>query len=168
MTFSVSTDSALSANYSFSVSPATVSTTAAGTTSLTISAFTTSKTSTTSNAVSGSGTKRIPSRGSAGLSHHDLLGAGAGTAALASVLFLVLPRRRRYFGVLALILSAGAIGLSGCGSGATPIDGGTGGTGTTTTPTSPGVYVVNVTASGTNSAGQALVHTTYVTLTVTR
>ena len=91
---------------------------------------------------------------------------GAGTAALASVLFLVLPRRRRYFGVLALVLSFGVLGLGGCGSGAKPIDGGTGtGTGTTKTPTPSGVYVVNVTATGTNSVGQSLVHTTYVTLT---
>lgn len=168
VTFTVSTDSELSANYAFSVSPATVSTTAAGTTALTFSAFTTATTSTTSGAVGASGMKRIPSRGTARLSRPELFGAGAGTAALASMLFLVLPRRRRYFGVLALILSAGAIGISGCGSGATPISGGTGGTGTTTTPTSPGVYVVNVTASGTNSVGQALVHTTYVTLTVTQ
>ena len=169
VTFTVSTDSALAASYHFSgVSPVTVSAATAGTTDLTISAFTTSTTSTTSNAVHGSAIKRIPSSGTASLHRqHELLGAGAGTAALASVLFLVLPRRRRYVGLLVVILSAGAMCISGCGSGATPIDGGTG-TGTTTTPTSPGVYVVNVTASGSNSAGQALVHTTYVTLTVTQ
>ena len=42
------------------------------------------------------------------------------------------------------------------------------GTGTTATPTATGTYIVNITASGTNSAGQALVHTSYVSLTVTQ
>ncbi len=163
VTFTVSTDANLTANYSFTVSPATVSTSTAGTTALTFSAFTS-----TSNTTSATAKKRIPSRGTASVSPRRVFGVGAGTAALASVLFLILPRRRRYVGLLVLVLSAGALGIGGCGSGATPIDGGTGtGTGSgTTIPTDPGVYVVNVTASGANSAGQALVHTVYLTLTV--
>ena len=160
--FSASSDANLAAGFNFS---APVVTAGATTTSLTLSAFATSPTST--NAVGGSGAKRIPSRGTASLSRRGLLGTGAGTAALASVLFLVLPRRRRYLGLLALILSAGAIGISGCGSGATPIAAGTVTPGTTTA-TAPGTYVVNITASGTNGAGQALVHTTFITLTVTQ
>ena len=159
--FTVSTDANLVANYTIASPSVMVSSSTAGTTTLTFSAFTSN-----ANAISATGMKRVPSHGIASLSPRGLFGVGTGTAALASVLFLVLPRRRRYFGVLALVLSAGALGMSGCGSGATPISGGTGTGVGTTTPTDPGTYVVNVTASGTNSAGQALVHTVYLTLTV--
>ena len=158
--FTVSTDANLLANYNFSATTATVSAATPGTATLTIAAYTTN-----SSATGAAALKRIPSRATATLSPRGAFGVSAGTAALASMLFLVLPRRRRYFGVLALILSAGALGMSGCGSGATPIPAGTV-TGTGSTPVPAGVYVVNVTASGTNSTGQALVHTTYLTLTV--
>ncbi len=162
VTLTISTDANLAANYAFSASPVTVSSSAAGTSTLTFSAFTT-----TSSAVSGTGMSRIPSKGSASLSSRGVLGTTAGTAALASILFLFLPRRRRSVGVLAVILSAGALGIAGCGSGAKPIDGGTGtGSGTATTATPSGSYVVNVTATGTNSAGQALVHSVALTLNV--
>ncbi len=161
--FTVSTDANLVANYSVSAPSVTIDGSTVGSTTLTFSAFTTS-----TDAIGVTGMKRIPSRSSASVSPRGVLGLGAGTAALASVLFLVFPRRRRYVGLLALLLSVGAIGLSGCGSGATPIDAGSGsGSGSgTKTPTAAGTYVVNVTASGTNSAGQALVHTVYLTLTV--
>ena len=165
VTFTASTDANLIANYTLSASSATVSPSAPGTTTLTFSAFTTS-----SNARSATGMKRIPSKGSASQSPHDLLGVGAGTAVLASLFFFILPRRRRVSGLFVLVFSMGVLAVSGCGSGAKPIDGGTGtGTGgTITTPTASGTYIVNITASGNNSAGQALVHTSYVTLTVTQ
>ena len=162
VTFSANSDAALAAGFNFSAPSVTGS---SSTTTLTISAL--APTSASTNAVNGAGAKRIPSRGTASLRRSGLLGAGAGTAALASMLFLVLPRRRRYLGLLALILSAGAVGISGCGSGATPIPAGTVNPGASTA-TAPGVYLVNVTASGTNSAGQALVHTIFITLTVTQ
>ena len=159
VTFSASTDSSLLATFNFSASSATVATSAPGTVTLSFSAFTPTA---TASAISGSGFKHVPPSGTAGLRHSGLLGTGAGTAALASILFLVLPRRKRMTGLLLAILSVSIVGLLGCGSGATPIVAGT----AATTPTAAGTYLVNVTASGTNSAGQALVHTVILTLTV--
>ena len=165
VTFTASTDSSLAAGFTFSASPVTVATSAPGTTTLSFSAYTSS-----TSAVGGSGLVRLPSSGTASIKRTGLMGTGVGAAALASVLFLTLPRRRRFLGLVAAILSVSAFGLSGCGSGATPINGGSGGTGTgtTTTPTPAGTYLVNVTATGTNSTGQALVHTVILTLNVTQ
>jgi subtilase family serine protease len=160
--FTVSTDANLAATYTFSASPVTISPNATGTTTLTFSAFTTA-----SSAVSTTGNKRIPSKGVANVTPHGFLGAGVGTAALASVLFLVMPRRRRSVGLLAVLISAGIFGVSGCGSGTSQITTGSGSGSTLTTPTETGTYLVNVTASGTNSSGQVLVHTVFLTLTVT-
>ena len=164
VTFTASTDSNLTAGFTFSASPVTVTTSAPGTTTLSFSAFT----STTGAAIGTSGLRRLPSSGTASVKHPGLIRTGIGSVALASMLFLILPRRRRLVGLFVVLLSVSAFGLSGCGSGATPINGGTGtGTGTTTTPTSAGTYLVNVTATGTNSTGQALVHTVILTLNVT-
>ena len=163
VTFTASTDSSLAAGFTFTASPVTVTSSTPGTTTLSFSAFTSS-----SNAIGASGLRRLPSSGTASIKHTGLIGTGLGSAALASVFFLFLPRRRRFLGLVVAVLSVSAFGLSGCGSGATPINGGTGtGTGTTTTPTPSGTYLVNVTASGTNSTGQALVHTVILTLNVT-
>ena len=103
VTFSASTDANLLATFTFSTPSATVSASQPGTTTLTFSAFTTS-----GSAISATGMKRIPSKGSASQSPHGLLGVGAGTAALASLVFLILPRRRRYSGLLALVFSVGS------------------------------------------------------------
>ena len=163
VTLTASADSSLSAGFHFSALPVTVTSSAAGTATLSFSAFTTSP-----NATPTSGSHRSPSATTSALKHPGLLGTGVGSAALASVLFLVLPRRRRTISLVALLLSVSVLGLGGCGSGATPINGGTGtGSGTTTTATPAGTYLVNVTASGTNSTGQALVHTVILTLNVT-
>ncbi len=162
VTFSASTDSSLAAGFKFSAPSATVSTTAAGTVTLSFSAFSTA----TSNALGTTGLYRMPASGTASLEHPGLLGTGAGTVALASVLILVLPRRKRIAGLFAAVLSISAISLIGCGSGTASSNGGTT-TQTVTTPTAAGTYLVNVTASGTNSTGQALVHTVILTLTVT-
>ncbi len=164
VTFTASTDSSLAAGFTFSAPSVTVSSSTPGTATLSFSAFTSS-----TNAVGGSGLVRRPASGTASMQRTGLISTGAGAAALASVLFLALPRRRRFLGLLVAILSVSALGLSGCGSGATPINGGSGtGTGTTTSPTPVGTYLVNVTASGTNSTGQALVHTVILTLNVTQ
>ena len=163
VTFSASTDSNLLAGFNFSAPSVTITSSAAGTATLSFSAFTTTA---AGSAIGSSGLKRLPASGSAGLRHPGLFGTGAGTAVLASFLFLVLPKRRRVFSLLAAILSVSALGLSGCGSGATPINGGPITGPSTNTPTAAGTYLVNVTASGTNSAGQALVHTVILTLKV--
>ena len=84
---------------------------------------------------------------------------------MASLLFLVLPRRRHYLGLLVAFVSVGALALGGCGGGTAVINSGsTGTTARSNTPT--GTYIVNITATGTNSAGQALVHTSVLTVTV--
>jgi hypothetical protein len=69
--------------------------------------------------------------------------------------------------LVALILTIGAVSISGCGGGGTASSGsstgGTGGSGgSTTTRTTPGTYTLNVTATGSNG----IVHTSTVTLKV--
>lgn len=147
VTLTASTDGSLAAGFGFSAPSVTVSTASPGTATLTIQAFTPRSTTTTAAI------------------HNSAWRIGAGTAAMASILFLVLPRRRRMTGLLVALLSAGAIGVLGCGSGATTINPGT--ATPTVNATAPGSYLVNVTARGANSAGQALSHTTTLTVTVT-
>ena len=152
VTLTASSDGNLQGTYGFSSGSVQVSGSGAATSTFTVQAFT--KTATTSAANS-----NAPS------SRGGLYRAGAGGAALASLLFFTLPRRRRYIGLLTLVLSAGAIGLGGCGSGVSTIPSGTG-LPNNTVNTSAGFYIINVTASGTNSLGQPLTHTSYVTLQV--
>lgn len=92
--------------------------------------------------------------------------AGSG-ATLACMFLLVLPRRRRWGTLLAVIISAGIVGGAiGCGSGkntsttptqTNPI--------TSTTNATPGTYNVTVTAVASTTAGN-VVHSTTVALTV--
>jgi Pro-kumamolisin, activation domain/Bacterial Ig-like domain (group 3) len=86
--------------------------------------------------------------------------AGSG-ATLACMLLLTLPRRRRWAGLLAVVLSLAALTAVGCG-GNTSTTGGTPSTGTgTTTNAKSGTYTFTITAvSGT------LVHSAQVTVTV--
>jgi hypothetical protein len=87
--------------------------------------------------------------------------AGSGMA-LASVLLLVMPRRRRWGALLAVVLSVGALSAVGCGSSSSS-------TTTTTTPTTtnaaPGTYNLLVTASATTSTG-VVNHSSTLTFTV--
>jgi hypothetical protein len=89
--------------------------------------------------------------------------AGSG-ATLACMLLLTLPRRRRWAGLLAVVLSLAALTAVGCGGNTSTTGGSTGGgggTGSTTTNAQPGTYTFTITAvSGT------LVHSTQVTVTV--
>jgi subtilase family serine protease len=89
--------------------------------------------------------------------------AGSG-AALACVLLFTLPRRRRWAGLLAVILSMAAVTVVGCGGNTSNSGGGTGGGGTGgggTTNAQRGTYTFTITAvSGT------LVHSSQVTVTV--
>lgn len=147
--FTVSTDSRLSANFAFNptTATATVASGAPGTVTLTIQAST-------------------PKAVAAASAHHGVnpWRTGAGTAALASVLLLLVPGRRRLPGLLIALLSVGALGLAGCGSGAKAIDPATVPPATINTAT--GAYLLNVTARGTNSVGQALSHTATLVVTV--
>ena len=87
--------------------------------------------------------------------------AGSG-ATLACMLLLTLPRRRRWAGLLAVVLSVAVLTAVGCGGNTSTTGGGTGGGGTGgTTNAQPGTYTFTITAvSGT------LVHSTQVTVTV--
>ena len=164
VTFTASSDSTLVAGEAFSVTPVTIASGASGTTVLTLSAF-----QTTSNSITGSGKTRKSGSGTSDLRRQRVYQSGAGTV-VAALLLIVVPRRRRLTGLLVALLAIGSLGVVGCGSGNTVINGGTGtgtGTGTNTTDTTPSTYIVNVTATGTNSAGQALVHTASLTFTVT-
>jgi hypothetical protein len=89
--------------------------------------------------------------------------AGSG-ATLACVLLLTLPRRRRWAGLLAVILSMAAFTAVGCGGNTSTSGGGTGGGGTGgggTTNAQRGSYTFTITA-----VSGALVHSSQVTVTV--
>ncbi len=164
VSFTGSVDGSLGATANFSVSPVTLSASGTGTSVFTLDAY---YTTATSSLRQGGGAPRSGG-GLAHLSHRQMYGTGAGTAALASLLFLVLPRRRRYVGLLALVLSVAAFGAAGCGSGTSTIPASTvpsGPTGTTTN-SAAGTYILNITATGANSAGTTLVHTSSLSLTV--
>jgi subtilase family serine protease len=87
--------------------------------------------------------------------------AGSGVA-LAGLLLLTLPRRRRWGALLAVIISVAAFTAVGCGGNtSTTGGGGGGGGGSVTTNASPGTYTFTVTA-----VAGSLVHSTQVTVTV--
>jgi len=83
--------------------------------------------------------------------------AGSG-AALAGILLLTLPRRRRWAPLVALLLSIGVVSVSGCGGSSSGIRNPT----NPSTNTTPGTYTLNVTATAANG----LVHTSVITLKV--
>jgi subtilase family serine protease len=83
--------------------------------------------------------------------------AGSG-AALAGILLLTLPRRRRWAPLVVLLLSMGVVSVSGCGGSSSGIRN----PGNATTNTTPGTYTLNVTATAANG----LVHTSVITLKV--
>jgi subtilase family serine protease len=86
--------------------------------------------------------------------------AGSG-ATLACMLLLTLPRRRRWAGLLAVVLSLAALTAAGCGGNTSTTGGSTGSGGSTTTNAQRGTYTFTITAvSGT------LVHSAQVTVTV--
>ena len=161
--FTATSDATLQGSYSFSVSPVVISGTGGGTTVLTLNAYQTSNGSTTGlvKAAANYPPAALPSRRSA-------YAAGSGVA-LASLLLLTLPRRRRWGALLALVISVGAIGAGGCGGGTTTIPGGTV-TPTptptsTTTPAVAGTYTVTVVGIASTSTGNR-VHSTQVTFVV--
>jgi len=140
VTFSVNT-----ANGSFSTTPLVLNaTTTSGTTTLTITTATALATSTS-----------LAANKPGGMPWY---GAGSGVA-LAGLLMLVLPKRRRFMGALVAVLSVGMIAVSGCGGGG----GASGGGGSITAQ--PGTYAVVVTAVGV-SGSTTVSHTAALTLSV--
>ena len=154
------TSSTLNATYSFSVTPVVISSTAAGTTTLTLSAYVVN-----SDAKGSNGRLRLRPVASAsavpasGAQRGWIAGSGA---ALACVVLIMLPRRRRFGPLLGLVLAVaalgGMLGMSGCGGGTSTIS--------TNTNSTPGTYTITVTATGTNAAGTVLTHNATVTFVV--
>lgn len=143
VSFTVDATSSIAANYSFSASPVTVSGSAA-TTTLVITAAQSATASNSPNTRPGS---RSP-----------WYAVGSGTT-LAGIFLLVLPKRRRFTPLVALLLSVAAFSISGCGGGGSSIRNPTG---PATTNARPGTYTLNVIATAANG----LVHTSVVTLKV--
>ncbi len=162
--FSLSTDSYLSGSYLFSPSTVSIGSGANGTSTLTLSAYYSQAKSGTAQIKIGSVQHLPDSVVSPKPSRRAPFYAAGSGVALASMLLFTLPRRRRGWGaLLALILSAGVFGISGCGSGSTLANsgGGTGGTTPTTSKTTTGQYTVTITATS-----GALVHSTQITFNV--
>ena len=145
------------ATYTFSVSPVTITSATAGTTSFVITASTVN--AALRAQLKGASSHPRPAR-------TPWYAAGSG-ATLACMLLLTMPRRRRWGALLAVMLSVAALTAVGCSNTSTTggSGGGGGGSGTTTTPTPAGTYTFTVTALAT--AGTAnLSHSAVVTLTV--
>ena len=139
-----------SGNFQFSLSPTSVTlsnTKTVGTSILTLQAL---RGSAKGGAIAS--TRPVP-----GLWH--AYGAGSGIA-LAGLLMMILPKKRRYMGVLVALLSVGMLAAAGCGSGTNlapsvaPV-----------IPTSAGSYTVTVTAAGT-SGTTAVTHSFMVSFIV--
>jgi subtilase family serine protease len=155
------TSSSLAATYSFSVSPVVISGTAAGSTVFTLEAY-------TSAADVGTGLNKFgPVKAASNRSPFapwEMTGSGV---AMAGLLLLCVPRRRRSLGlVLVALLSIGVFAVSGCSEGSGSTSTPTTTTTTTTTNTAPGTYTITVSASGVNSAGTHVTHNSQVTFVV--
>ena len=148
---SSTTSSNLNAQYTFSPNPVVITSTAAsGTTTLTLDAF-------VSNATT---TGLVP----VATVHSDSKPwtAAGGGIAFAGLLMLLLPKRRRMAGLVALVVSMAAVGALGCGTGgASPSTTSV----TTSTATTPGTYTINVVATGVVS-GVSVTHNAVVTFVV--
>jgi hypothetical protein len=136
--FSIATTSTVlgsTGSYSFTVTPVVISTTAAGTTTLDLYAYLTQARAAISQlkAANQPSTPRMP-----------WYATGSG-AAIAGLLLLTLPRRRRWGALIALLLSVAVIGgAAGCGSTANTL------VAPTPVNVTPGSYAVTVTATYTN------------------
>lgn len=138
--FTINAMSSIAASFAFSANSVNVSSGTPATTTLTITA----SQSTTANLRDGGPASRWYTAGSG--------------AALAGILLLTLPRRRRWAPLVVLLLSIGAVSVSGCGGSSSGIRN----PGNTTTNATPGTYTLNVTATAANG----LVHTSVITLKV--
>ena len=145
--FTVVATSSIAATYSFSASSVNLAAGASGTSTLTITA---SQTTTTSRL-------RQDSRPGSGSRWYV---AGSGIT-LAGLLFFVMPKRRRFTPLLALLLSVGALSMSGCGGGGSSSSNGNPTPGGTTKNATAGTYTLDVTATA-----NGRVHTSTITLKV--
>ena len=149
VTFSANSDTAVSANYTFAPTSVTISSAAVATTSFTLTAYQSS-----AKGVTG---QLAPSATQQSRNHIPWFAAGSG-ATFACLFLIVLPRRRRWAGLLAVFLSVSVFGASGCGSSTSSAGGGTT---PTITNAKPGTYNITISAvSGTT------VHSAVVTFVV--
>ncbi len=142
--------SGLAAAYTFSTNPVVLSGIGTGSTVLTVNGYEAAMRSAGIFARFAPGDRR-------GMPGTGVAGSGA---ALAGLLLLLLPDRRRRWPALAalLMVCAGATALAGCGSG--------GSTAASTKNAAPGTYTVVVTAIGSTASGAQLTQALNVTLTV--
>ncbi len=159
VTMTATSDATLSASYTFSLTPVPINGSTAGSTVFTLSAF---------QSTSGTATGLLKASGAAAPrgnpSWRFTYEAGSGVA-LASLLLLTFPRRRRWGALLALVISVAAISAGGCGSGGTLINPGTVPAVPTTTPSASGTYTVTVVGVGATANGNR-VHSAQVTFVV--
>lgn len=167
ITLSVTSNQAIAAGYNFSpvLTPAntvTINSTAGVPVTLTLSAFLSS--------ANGAASVSTVASNHSSPSQLPWYVTGSG-ATLACMFVLVLPRRRRWGAILAVIISVGAIGATGCGSGGSassaPAASSTGTTPTnpSVTNAAPGTYNITITAVASTSTGN-LVHHANVLFTV--
>jgi subtilase family serine protease len=156
-----STNANLNGEYSFSVDPVTVSSTAGVSTVFTLSAYASDAVSSSGlhKLGSGSASNHLPSLEPSGSRGWEVPATGI---ALAGLLFLAFPKRRSRWTALVLALaSVGILGASGCSSGVSTASNTSG-----TINAAAGTYTITVTATGTNAAGIALSHNATVTFVV--
>ncbi len=159
--FTATSDAALTGSYTFSVTPVPINSAAPGATVFTLSAFQTNGSTATGLLKLGANNTRSANEGT-----RQAYVAGSGIA-LASLLLLTVPRRRRWGTLLAMILSAGAIGAMGCGSGGSLINPTAVTPTPTPTPAAKGTYTVTVVGVGATTNGNR-VHSAQVTFVVTQ
>jgi len=144
VTFAIGAASSPAVGYSFSINPVVLSsTTTSGSTTVSLFAYLLAK-------------DAVPARPGLG----GWIRTGSGIA-LAGLMLLVLPRRRRLGGMLLGLMAIGAIGLTGC----TPTVPVATSNQINSTPTPAGTYTLTVQATGTAN-GATLSHTSTITLTV--
>jgi hypothetical protein len=145
VTFAIGAPTTVNLPYTFSINPVAITSSATtGSTTLSLFAYTLAR-------------NEMPTR--PGVRGWKALGSGV---ALAGLMLLVMPRRRRLGAILVVLMSVGAVGLSGCIHVPTA-------TATTSQPiiipTAAGTYVTTVVASGTVN-GATVSHAATVTLVV--
>lgn len=146
VTLTASVDSSVKASYAFSPATVTISSGSPVTTSFVLTAAQSS---------SGTALTARNTHPALGRTPWYLVGSGA---TLACMIFITVPRRRRWGALLTVVLSVSAISVSGCGSGSSSSSTSSN---TSTTNAAPGTYTVNVTA-----VSGAVVHTSTVTFKV--
>jgi len=156
VTFQASASTALSAEYSFSINPVTLSTT-------TTSAQTTLNLFAYYPAAVVSGPQRSFSLRANNETGRGSIALEAGLSLTGVLLLVLLPKRRKLAGLLLAVLAIATFGVSGCTSGTAASSSGTGTSTTLSTPA--GTYPVTISATGTVN-GASVTHTSIVTFVV--